>query len=1156
MLILSLLTYFKFDSNLIETTQAASGSFSEDFTTTTYMDGANSNVSGWGTGFIENSKKKPSIVGSISSSLIGNTVDVFVDGDYAYVTNQAEGLKVVDITDPTNPYILGTYVTDSLAESVYVDGDNAFIADYAGVFPHYENFLILNITDPTNPTQLGNCTTVFSAGDAARDAIVAGDTAFVANNQGGLRIIDVSDPTNPSIIGNKDTSGNANSLYIEGNYVYLADGANGLVVINITNPFVPTIVATYSTGISSAINIIVEENLAYVADIINGIVVVNITDPTTPTFAGSWSKSGVSDIYIYDDYLHVTDITDGLSVVNITDPITPVLINTISLPGDTQAIFIEGCYAYIASYDGGFQVVVISDYSTPNIVGSYDTPNQATGVFVSGDYSYIADEYSGLHILDISNPSTPIFIGSYDTPGLASDVFVSGDYAYVADFDVGGLQVIDISNPSSPTFAGFCDTPYWARCVFISDNYAYVADDDSGLQVIDISNPSNPFIAGSYDTPLKAYGVFVSGDYAYVADYTSLQVLDISDPTTPVFIGSYDTLDRARNVFVSGDYAYVADGLNGLQVLNISDPSTPIFVGSYDTPVQATDIFVSDNYAFVADRASGVQVIDISDPSDPTFTSSCDTPGYAYNVFISGNYAYLADLEGGFHILEIRTSSARQFDSSCIAQSNTVFSASSAFITSATLVASGTTPASTSITYSLSADGGTNWEAITPELEHFFSNTGDQFKWKAELTTSDVLVTPLINNLSFDYITTLVAPSLDTPIDGYITDDYTPTFTWSGINGESNYLFQLDTTTSFTTPLLNLTLPSSIASYTPSSPLAVDTYYWRVAGIDSDGILGSFSSYRILYTIQDANPPTINNPNDVSYEQGTTGNSITWIPTDSNPYWYNITLNGILTSHDDPWIGGSIVMDIDGLPLGTHTVVCSVYDLEGLMISDTVEVEVVTTAPPTIDDVADFSYEEDSTGNSITWHPSDTNPDYYSITRDGSVIEDGPWIGGDISINIDGLAYGSYTYVCFVNDTEGQSNSDTVVVTVTDTIEPILNSPSDIIYSEGDTGKFIAWVATDNNPATYIVYKDGTLFDTNTWSSDSSLIISVDGLSSNQYNFTIVVVDQEGNSASDTVIVGVTAAVPEYQMFSIFIGIFVILSLTSIFTRKKKRRDS
>ena len=1150
-LFLSLIIFFNFQSSPILTTQAASGTFTEDFTTTTYMDGVETNASGWGTGDIENSKKKPTIVGSISSSLIGVTVDVFVSGDYAYVTNQGEGLKVVNIIDPTAPYINGSYDTNDSARSVYIEGDYAYIADHEGLAPQDLNFLILNITVPTNPTHLGMCTTVFSAGDAARDVVVVGDTAYVANALGGLSVIDVTDPTNPSRIGVEDTSGTSSQLTVSGNYAYVADGTNGLVIIDINNPLNPTIASTYITGISLATNIVIEGNYAYVVDYNNGIVVVNITNPITPSYVGSWSKSGATDAYVDGHYLYVTDFNDGLSLLDITDPTNPIFVHTLTLPG-TQEIFVDDVYAYLACQSGGFQIVQIADIS-PTLAGSCDTPDLARGVFVSGDFAYVADFSSGLQVLNISDPSSPTLAGSYDTPGEAYRVFVSGDYAYVAD-RASGIQILDISDPSSPSYAGSYDTPDLAYEVFISGDYAYVVDRFSGLLVLDISVPSSPTLAGSYDTPDLAVGVFVSGDYAYVADRDTVQVLDISVPSTPTLAGSYATPGTAHDVFVVGDFAYVADFSSGLQVLNISDPSSPSFASSYNTYGVAYDVFVSGDYLYVAD-ADHFYVFDISDPSSPSFAASYRTPGFARSVFVSGDYAYVADEASGLLVLEVRNNRASLFASPCFAQSNTVFSASSSTITSAILVDTDSTPASTSITYSLSADGGSNWETTTPELEHVFSNTGDQLKWKAELTTSNVLVTPIIYDLSIDYSTILDAPSLDTPTDSYITDDYTPVFTWYGINGESEYLFQLDTTASFTTPLLNITLPSSSTSYASSSPLIEDTYYWRVAGIDTEGDLGEFSNYRTLYIVTDVNTPTINHPSDVSYEQGTTGNIITWTPADSNPYWYNITVNGLLTSYDDPWLGGDIVMNIDGLSLGTHTAICYVYDLEGHMTSDPVEIEVTTTAPPVIDDVADFGYEEGSTGNSITWHPSDANPDYYSITRDGIIIDEGIWVGGDLNIDIDGLSYGSYIFVCFVNDTEGQSASDSVVVTVTDNVMPILTSPSDVIYSEGDTGNNIIWIATDNNPASYIVYREGVQVETNSWTSGSSIVISVDGLAAASYNYTIVVFDEVGNSAKDEVTVAVTPAVPELtqNIFFALLSIMVIFVIINIKRRTYKK---
>ena len=1157
-IILLLFSFFAFsnqDSDLIFNVSAASGSFSEDFTTTTYMDTSETNTTGWGTGSIENIVQKPSIIGSVNSALIGNVIDVFIDGDYAYVTNEEEGLKIVNITDPTSPFIIGSYDTDSIAQRVFVDGDYAFIADYEGDPILEENILILNVSNPQNPFQIGNCSTISTTGDLAWDIVPFVDIAYVANGEGGLCVLDISTPSSPSIIEQRNTPGNSYDLVVEGDYIYLADGTNGLVVLDITDPSSVSIVATYNTGISSVVSVVVEGNYAYLVDINNGVIVVNITDPTAPIFVSSLSISDISDGYVYGDFLYITDINEGLSVVNITDPKTPELINTKSLPGFPQTIVIEGCLAYMACQSGGFQVVRIADVTSPSFAGWCDTAGYAVDAYISGDSAFVACFAGGLQIINISDPSSPYIITTYPSD-YTVDVFVDGDYAYLADNSAGvGLKILDISDLSSPSLAGEYVTNGDMQGVFVSGDYAYIADNSvGGLLIIDISNPSSPSLIGRYNTPGDAMDVFVASDYAYVADWNEgLLIFDISDPTSPVLIGSYNTPNHAWKLSIAGDYAYLVDA-DTIQIFNISNPYNPNLVSYYTTPGSAHDIHVSGDYAYIADLDFGLQIIDISDPSNPIFSGSYITPiPWSWGVSVSGDYAYLADHEdGGLQVIEIRKNKAHQFDSPCIAQSEVIPTGSGSYtLLNATLIPTATVPTDTSITYYLSADNGVNWEIVTPGIDYSFINSGFQLKWKAILSTSNITVTPKLHNILIQYKTTLNSPSLNNPLNNAIVDDYTPSFTWDVVSGASEYLFQLDTSTSFTTPILNVTLPSSSTSYTPSSILATNTYYWRVAGIDSDGDIGDFSVYRTLNIVQDTNEPTINNPTDVSYELGTTGNTITWLTSDSNPNWYNITLNGILTSHDDPWNGGNIVMNIDGLPLGTYTVICNVYDYHGLMNSDSVDIEVVSTAPPTIDDIIDFDYEEDSTGNSITWHPTDSNPDYYSITRDGFVIDDGPWSGGDININIDGLAYGSYTYVCLVNDTEGQSASDSVVVTVTDNFAPSLNSPSDVIYAEGDTGNNIIWIATDNNPATYVVYMDGAVYESDTWTSGSSLVIAVDGLSSDQYNFTIIVTDLAGNSEKDTVIVAVTAAVPEFTI-SLLFSLMVVIYIIAIYNVKRR----
>ncbi len=1147
-LILIVTSLFLFSGILLDMTSivnASSGTFEEDFTTTTYMDSFETNSSGWGTGAVESSKQKPTLVSSISSTFIGNTLDVFVDGNIAYVTNEAEGLKAVNITDSANPYIIGTYTTADVAQGIVVNGDYAYVADYEGDDWEHKNFLILNITDPTNPSSIGNCTTY----NFARDIALHGNIAYVPNMDDGLRIINITDVFNPVSLGVLDTPGSLTDICIHGDYAYAVDGSNGLLTLNIANPISPSIIDTYS-NLSTTIDVIAEGDYVYVIDT-NGFQILSISNPSKPTFVSEYLNAGFSCMTISDDFLYLVDIDDGLFVINVDDATQPQLVTIENLPGIAQNIFLSGTYIYIASYSGGLQILKIADATSPNQLCyvSIPTPSRSFDkIAISGRYAYAPIFQGNLRVYDIENPN---WFSSQPTVVITNprDLAISGDILYVCYNS--GLAVYNISNPSSPVYLGTKSLANTGSSIEIVGDIAYVTSWHGGFYVLDISDPLNiKTIAFSTlgDPFPEMYDIKVAGGYAFIADgQYGLKIVDIKDPKnlvvySPGYIGISRLTLHGNYIYFTSDY---------FRVLDITNPTNPVLVYSNSSYI-LRGMAIQDDYLYSCHSTDGILKFNILNPTKPDLVeSTAFSAGSPYNIIIHGDYAFTsADSRIFRH--EISINKAKQYESLCLAQSSEIFTSTSEKVTHATVSVIENTPVDTEIAYSLSADGGSNWESITPGIEHVFSNQGGHLKWKAVLTTLDYSISPEIFNISIDYTTKLNDPSLDTPSDSAITDDYMPTFSWSGINGESEFLFQLDTTTSFTTPLLNITLPSSTTSYTPSSPLAEDTYYWRVAGIDTEGDLGEFSNYRTLYLITDANPPIISNPSDVSYEQGATGNSITWSPSDSNPYWYNITINGFLTSHDNLWTGGEIVLDIDGLSLGTYTAICYVYDLEGLMNSDSVEIEVTLSAPPSIDDVADFEYEEGSTGNSITWHPSDVNPDYYSITRDGEFFDDGPWLGGAINIDVDGLAYGTYTFICFVNDTEGQSATDSVVVTVTDSIDPILNSPLDVIYTEGDTGNNIIWIASDTNPATYIVYKNGVVEESDSWTSGSSIIICVDGLSTNQYNYTIVVEDQAGNLAKDTVIVAVTGAVPELPLNSVLFVISIVAYVVIVYRRRGK----
>jgi hypothetical protein len=79
---------------------------------------------------------------------------------------------------------------------------------------------ILDITDPTNPVEIG----YWDAPCWAQNVVVAGNYVYVADSEEGLRVIDVSYPALPVEVGYYNTPGSASGVAVAESYAYVADG--------------------------------------------------------------------------------------------------------------------------------------------------------------------------------------------------------------------------------------------------------------------------------------------------------------------------------------------------------------------------------------------------------------------------------------------------------------------------------------------------------------------------------------------------------------------------------------------------------------------------------------------------------------------------------------------------------------------------------------------------------------------------------------------------------------------------------------------------------------------------------------------------------------------------------------------------------------------
>lgn len=1097
----------------IKSVKGYSGAFTEDFFTTTYEDSANTSVVGWGSpsGVIKLPPRHPESIAEYN--LPGDTNGVAIDGNYAYIADGNQGLQIVNIADPSIPLLTWTCNTSGFAFDVAVSGQHAFIADGD------QGLQIVDIV--ATPTIISN----YDTPGTAYDVFVDGNLVFVTDyDGGGLQIINITDAANPALISAYDTSGHSGGIDVVGDYAYLANLNIGLQIINISNPRNPILAGTCFT--SSARDVAVAGDYAFIADD-DRLQVADISNPSNPILVGSCDIGTAWIVEINGDYAYITMASSGMAVVQISDPVNPIVVDMYSnIWTPVTDLAIEGNYAYITDTDLGLQIVKISDPVPPSFIG---TDGGTSGLFksivVDGDYAYVCnDSFTSIKVFNIENPMNPIVIGSCDTSGTSMKLTKHGNHLLVAN-QQEGLQIIDISDPTNPILRSSCPTTNSAQDVVVSGNYAYLADYEGGLQVINITDLNNPVLVGSYTDIDYALSLDIAGNYAYVADdITGITVVNITDPTNPELIGSILTSSAIRDIRVVGDYAYVADWYNGLQVFRVQNPASgPVYIGSYNTPDGAQQVAVDGNRAYIGNHDSGMFIINITDPYSPTLVEAYDTPGYAYEIATDGDFAFVAD-HYNLQIIEVKKNKHRQYLPTGTCQSTTIYSPENATFVECTIEPIGNysiIPIGTSISFFLSADAGTHWEEVTPGITHTFLYLGSQLRWRAIFTTSDPFKGPTLSFISISYNFVLNPPISLSPMDGTTINYNLPFFEWESYADATEYIFQLDSDSSFLPPdLTNET--TSVPSFMPFIPLSDGIWYWRVAAIDSTGDLGLFTSPNSL--LIDITPPNIDQPDNVSYEQGSIDNNITWSPSDVTPTYYNITRNGELVV-GDTWDGTDIFIDIDGLARGSYTYVCNVFDYFYTQSSDTVIVTVYDTSSPIIDSPVDVDYEESSAGNTIIWTASDYNPNYFNVTLDDEFYVGGVWDTDPIEIDIDGLTWGTYTFNCFVYDLDWNKANDIVQVSVLDVIPPVINHPSNLSIFYGDTGKSLLWTGSDAYPSSFTIYRNSTLYKEGEWIN--TVFIWLDWLDPGVHNFTCVITDGSGLTASSEVWVTVHPPTPD-----------------------------
>jgi hypothetical protein len=210
--------------------------------------------------------------------------DLVVRGGYAYVTRNTQGLQIYDVSNPSEPVMVGSYDTPGFAKDVAVSGDYAYVADGSSL-------QVINVANPAAPVFVASLATVQSSG-----VTVAGQTAYVCASS-VLLTVDVSNPSVPikTVTTPVPTlAGVFTSSRLDSGRLYCSLGSGGLCVFSVTNPAAPVFLgALGELGGGSASRVEVAGGRAYLANGSEGLWVVEVGNPASMFITNSWHGTGI-----------------------------------------------------------------------------------------------------------------------------------------------------------------------------------------------------------------------------------------------------------------------------------------------------------------------------------------------------------------------------------------------------------------------------------------------------------------------------------------------------------------------------------------------------------------------------------------------------------------------------------------------------------------------------------------------------------------------------------------------------------------------------------------------------------------------------------------------------------------------------------------------
>lgn len=269
----------------------------------------------------------PQTLGTVK--IPGKVIRVALAGKRAYAIAHGSGslevpprahtrrLHVIDIENPREPYLVGTFEIFSQANDFDVAGDRVYLAGLA------DGLQLVEGAATGGPRLVGAATLPWPQQSfaAARKVVVKGSKAFLANGRTGLQIIDVDDPEDMKIISSVETPSYAKDIALQGDRAFVLDMSRGMQVFDVSDLRDPQRIVSLPLP-NNAEALLVKEGRIHIANGQNGLLVLPL--PLEPSEIELESPNRLTvrfpPVDIPGDYL--LQVSDGRIVRSLPGPIT------------------------------------------------------------------------------------------------------------------------------------------------------------------------------------------------------------------------------------------------------------------------------------------------------------------------------------------------------------------------------------------------------------------------------------------------------------------------------------------------------------------------------------------------------------------------------------------------------------------------------------------------------------------------------------------------------------------------------------------------------------------------------------------------------------------------------------------------------------------